>query len=61
MAWYMLKGEAIFFENDELIPKAMKKKIEPIEAPDAAGGAWKTKTGKRRVAAGKLKPISEEE
>ena len=56
----MLNGEAIFFENDELIDKNMRKKIEAIEAPDVAGGAWKTKTGKRRVAAVKLKTLEEE-
>ena len=56
----MLNGDAIFFENDELIAKEMRKKIEAIEPPDAAGGAWKTKTGKRRVAAQKLKTLEEE-
>jgi hypothetical protein len=56
----MLKGEAIFFEDDSLIPKHMRKKIESIEAPDKAGGAWKTKTGKRRAAPQKLKSIEEE-
>ena len=60
MSWYMLNGEAIFFENDELIAKEMRKKIEAIEPPDAAGGAWKTKTGKRRVAAQKLKTLDEQ-
>ena len=56
----MLNGEAIFFENDALIPKHMRKKIEAIEPPDAIGGAWKTKKGKRRAAAGKLKTLEEE-
>ena len=56
----MLNGEAIFFENDSLIPKHMRKKIEAIEAPDAAGGAWKTKTGKRRAQPMKLKTLEEE-
>jgi len=60
MSWYMLNGEAIFYENDALIPKHMRKKIEAIEAPDAAGGAWKTKTGKRRAQPMKLKTLEEE-
>jgi len=60
MSWYMLNGEAIFFEDDSAIPKHMRKKIEAIEAPDKAGGAWKTKTGKRRAAPQKLKTLEEE-
>jgi hypothetical protein len=60
MSWYMLNGEAIFFEDDTAIPKHMRKKIEAIEAPDAAGGAWKTKTGKRRATPQKLKTLEEE-
>jgi hypothetical protein len=60
MSWYMLNGEAIFFENDSLIPKHMRNKIEAIEAPDKVGGAWKTKTGKRRAAPQKLKTLEEE-
>jgi len=60
MSWYMLNGEAIFFEDDVKIPKSVRKKIEAIEPPDAAGGAWKTKTGKRRAAPQKLKTLEEE-
>jgi hypothetical protein len=56
----MLNDEPIFFENDSLIDKEMRKKIQAIEAPDVAGGAWKTKTGKRRVAAVKPKVLEEE-
>lgn len=56
----MLNGEALFFENDSVIPKHMRKKIEAIEAPDKAGGAWKTKTGKRRAAPQKLQTLEEE-
>lgn len=56
----MLNGEAIFFEDDTAIPKHMKKKIEAIEAPDKIGGAWKTKTGKRRATPQKLKTLEEE-
>lgn len=56
----MLNGEAIFFEEDTSIPKHMRKKIEAIEAPDKAGGAWKTKTGKRRAAPQKLQTLEEE-
>ena len=56
----MLNDEPIFFENDSLIDKEMKKKIKKIEAPDAIGGAWKTKTGKRRAAATKLVSLEEE-
>jgi len=59
MSWYMLGDEPIFFENDSLIDKEMRKKIQAIEPPDKAGGAWKTKTGKRRVAA--IKPTTLEE
>lgn len=60
MSWYMLNGEAIFFEDDTRIPKAMRKKIEAIEPPDAIGGAWKTKTGNRRTTQKKLKTLEEE-
>ena len=56
----MLNGEAIFFEDDASIPKAMRKKIEAIEAPDAVGGAWKTKKGIRSVTPKKLKTLEEE-
>ena len=34
MSWYMLNDEPIFFENDSLIDKEMRKKIQAIEAPD---------------------------
>ncbi len=60
MSWYMLNGDAIFFEDDTRIPKAMRKKIEAIEAPESKGGAWKTKTGDRRVKPQKLKTLEEE-
>lgn len=60
MSWYMLNGEAIFFDDDTRIPKDMRKKIEAIEAPDSNGGAWKTKAGQRRVKPQKLKTLEEE-
>lgn len=56
----MLNDEAIFFENDKLIDKKLKKKLVPIQAPDAVGGAWKTKQGKRRTSPQKLVKLEEE-
>ena len=56
----MLNGDAIFFEDDTRIPKDMQKKIQAIEPPDSKGGAWKTKTGDRRVKPQKLKTLEEE-
>lgn len=60
MSWYMLNDQAIFFENDKLIDKKLKKKLVAIEAPDAIGGAWKTKQGKRRTSPQKLIKLEEE-
>lgn len=60
MSWYMLGDKPIFFENDKLIDKKLKKKLTAIQAPDAIGGAWKTKQGKRRISPQKLVKLEEE-
>jgi len=47
------------YYNFDWFGNEVRKKIQAIEPPDKAGGAWKTKTGKRRVAA--IKPTTLEE